>query len=251
MSKNSIWPIDRTLSGATSPSRVDLVAIAMKGYSTFHKAPRLDIRRQIVLCHTQDICWGILTPLQRCSRCILHFKPTRLLLKWGTIRQFNILLPRSWFASMVWSTASESTALIATREKFLELSRYCTVINCTFTFRTANVFGYFRSVMDQFELVKQKFPMKTTLNVHLCSFHITRRKKMLNVSAHQIPWYTILLITADMFHGLSCFDHMINASQTSIYYQNIAELLTYFSMIIHFQLLRHPMETFFNEQQID
>ena len=35
MSNSSIWHIDRTLSGVTTPVKVDLGAMAMKEYSTF------------------------------------------------------------------------------------------------------------------------------------------------------------------------------------------------------------------------
>ena len=38
---SSIWPIDRTLSGATAPARVDLGGMAMKGYSVLREAPAL------------------------------------------------------------------------------------------------------------------------------------------------------------------------------------------------------------------
>ena len=42
ISKNRLEsPLDRTLSGATTWARVDLEAMAMKGYSTFPKAPLL------------------------------------------------------------------------------------------------------------------------------------------------------------------------------------------------------------------
>ena len=37
MSNSSIWPIDRALSGATTPARVDYGTMAMKGYSAFLK----------------------------------------------------------------------------------------------------------------------------------------------------------------------------------------------------------------------
>ena len=36
-----IFPIDKTLKGTTSPTIVDLGAMAMKGYSAFPKAPAL------------------------------------------------------------------------------------------------------------------------------------------------------------------------------------------------------------------
>ena len=73
---SSIWPIDRTLSGATTPARVDLGAIAMKGYSAFAKAPALlKPHHQIVLYNFQDFRWGGLTPQQRSSRCIQQPQP--------------------------------------------------------------------------------------------------------------------------------------------------------------------------------
>ncbi len=55
-------------------ARGNLGAMAMKGYSAFPKAPALlEPHHQIVLCHIQDSRWGgILTPLQRCSQCILQ-----------------------------------------------------------------------------------------------------------------------------------------------------------------------------------
>ena len=40
----------------------------MQGYSTFPKAPH----HHIVFCHIQNSCWGSLTPLQKCSQCILQ-----------------------------------------------------------------------------------------------------------------------------------------------------------------------------------
>ena len=40
-------------------ARVDLGAMAIKGYSTFPKAPALlEPHHQIVKCHNQDTCWG-------------------------------------------------------------------------------------------------------------------------------------------------------------------------------------------------
>ena len=55
-------------------ARVDLGAMAMKGYSTFPKAPQhcwnLTIRLFSVISRT--LVRGGLTPLQRCSQCILQ-----------------------------------------------------------------------------------------------------------------------------------------------------------------------------------
>ena len=60
-------------------ARMDLEAMAIKGYSAFPKAPALlETHHQIVYCHIQDtrwVGWG-LTPLQRSSQCILQPQPT-------------------------------------------------------------------------------------------------------------------------------------------------------------------------------
>ena len=54
-------------------ARVDLRAMAIKGYSTFPSDPALqEPHHQIVSCHIQDTHWGWVTPLQRCSLCILQ-----------------------------------------------------------------------------------------------------------------------------------------------------------------------------------
>ena len=52
---------------------MDLGIIALKGCSAFLKAPlSLEPHHQIDLCHIQDTYWRSLTPLQRCSWCILQ-----------------------------------------------------------------------------------------------------------------------------------------------------------------------------------
>ena len=51
-------------------ARVDLGAMAMKGFSAFPKPPGLEPHHQIVLCHIQDTWWECLSPGRRCSRCI-------------------------------------------------------------------------------------------------------------------------------------------------------------------------------------
>ena len=54
-------------------ARVDLGAMAMKGYSAFPKVPALlKPHHRIVSYHLQDIHWGSITPLQRYNRCILQ-----------------------------------------------------------------------------------------------------------------------------------------------------------------------------------
>ena len=52
--------------------------MAMKGYSSFPKAPALlKPHDQIILCHIQDTRREGLSPLQKSSRCILQPQPTR------------------------------------------------------------------------------------------------------------------------------------------------------------------------------
>ena len=63
---SSIWPMDRTLPGATTPGRVDLGSMAMKDYSTFPKTPALlDSHHQIVACYIQDTCCWEGVPIWR------------------------------------------------------------------------------------------------------------------------------------------------------------------------------------------
>ena len=57
--------------------------------------------------------------------------------------------------------------------KFLQLSAFCTVINCVFTFCNTNVFGCLHSILTQFELVKHKFSNLTMLHIHLWGFWIS------------------------------------------------------------------------------
>ena len=60
--------------------------------------------------------------------------------------------------------------VLATRMKCLKLSAYSIVIICASTFHTTNVFGYFRNVFSQFELIKHKFTNRTMLFVYVSSF---------------------------------------------------------------------------------
>ena len=74
---SSIWPIDRTLSGATTLSESEPGSDSNKGVLYIPQAPALlKHHHQIVWCHIQDTRWERLTPLQKCSRCILQ--PSRL-----------------------------------------------------------------------------------------------------------------------------------------------------------------------------
>ena len=77
MAKCSNWPINWTLSGATTPGQSGPDSDGIKGYSPFPKAlALLKFRHQIVWCHIQGIRWGNLTPQQRGSQCIQQPKPT-------------------------------------------------------------------------------------------------------------------------------------------------------------------------------
>ena len=57
----SIWPIDRILSDATPPFRVELGAMAVKRYSKFSKVSKLEPLHQMVLYHIQILNWASLT----------------------------------------------------------------------------------------------------------------------------------------------------------------------------------------------
>ena len=58
-------------------ARVDLGAMAIKGYSAFPKAPALlEPHHQIFSVIIRTLMGGDLTPLQRSSRCILQPQPT-------------------------------------------------------------------------------------------------------------------------------------------------------------------------------
>ena len=50
----------------------------------------------------------------------------------------------------------------ATRGKYLQQSGYFIMIDCGFTFFSRNVFGCFRNLIAQFELLKHKFQNFTT-----------------------------------------------------------------------------------------
>ena len=90
---------------------------------------------------------------------------------------------------LIWS--SLIIKALATREKFIQPSGYCTEINRTFIFLTTKVFGCFRNVIDQLKPVKHEWPKKNALNVLLCGFQKSHLKceAMHNVSAHHLPRY--------------------------------------------------------------
>ena len=61
---SSIWPIDRTLSGATTSGQSEPGSDGNKEVFYIRQAPALlEPHHQIVSCHNQDTRWGSLTPL--------------------------------------------------------------------------------------------------------------------------------------------------------------------------------------------
>ena len=85
MSNSSIWPIDRTLSGATTTGECGPQTDVNEGALRILQCLSIigaSLSDCLVLC--QDArCWEEgLTPLQKCSWCILRSQPTRPMLGW-------------------------------------------------------------------------------------------------------------------------------------------------------------------------
>ena len=112
MSNSSIWPIDKTLSGATT--------LCQSG-------PGCDGNEE-VLCIPQSFCitgasssdclvsypghslWWGLSPLQRCSRCILQPQPTEMDYDWKvTLVYVLLLLLLEYNKKLVWPTAKNKS----------------------------------------------------------------------------------------------------------------------------------------------
>ena len=109
---------------------------------------------------------------------------------------------------------------------FLEPFGYYTVINCVYTFHTTNAFSCICGVMAQFKFLNHKFP---NWNMFICTLfksHI----QWSNAQRVSPPTTSILPTTAGTYHGSNCFCHMINTPQISMFYQNIAKLLTHSSI---------------------
>ena len=90
--------------------------------------------------------------------------------------------------------------------------------------------------MAQFELIKQKFPIYTTMHVHLCSSlkSYTENSKAQCVGA---PTTSILLTKAATLHDLNCVNHMIYISQT-----NITKILQNFWLTLIYNLPALPLD---------
>ena len=76
---SSIWPIDMTLSGATTPGQSGPGSDDNKGVLCIPQSSSI-IHHQIVQCHIQDTCWGEVLPLWRvavdqamCMRTVWYF----------------------------------------------------------------------------------------------------------------------------------------------------------------------------------
>ena len=76
---SSIWPIHRTLSGATTPGQSGPGCDGKERVYHF-----LQISSITGASPSRTLVWGVLPLLQRCSRCILQPQPTAL-------RSFNII----------------------------------------------------------------------------------------------------------------------------------------------------------------
>ena len=69
-----IWPIDRTLSGATTPGQSGPGSNGNEKDTSY--SSKVQHFWSLIISLISDTCWRSLTPLQRCSLCILLFQPT-------------------------------------------------------------------------------------------------------------------------------------------------------------------------------
>ena len=93
-----------------------------------------------------------------------HYLKIKLILGWVMKVTKHTEL---WDAKLAWYSPSAAHQIyprdlehsqrihifLATQVKFLEPSGYCTVINCTFTFCTTNIFGCFCGIIVKFKLI--------------------------------------------------------------------------------------------------
>ena len=148
-----------------------------------------------------------------------------------TMELESIFLNRTWFCLI--------EEVLATQGIFLEQSGYGSGINCAFTFR-AQVFGCFRGITAQFDLVKHKCPNKTTLFVNLCAFQITHGEKQCTTCQHANYCDTTN-------YSLKCFSYVIYIPQTTKILQNIWLTLR-FTPAVCGQLKRQDYESGFSRQ---
>ena len=101
-----------------SKVRLDLVAIAMKAYSAFPKAPALlEHHHQIVLCHIQDTGWERVLP--HCRDAVgVFYSPSRL--GWSQLEG------RVWFILFSGALAQTETQTQGAVPTFFNCNRYST-----------------------------------------------------------------------------------------------------------------------------
>ena len=177
-------------------------------------------------------------------------------LMWGTVRQLRMILPKSYrwritldfqmpispntfhvllteFASMAWSSASESTVLADMNlpdRRYNGNAHKISWIILLISWDQINLHllhnRRFCSIVQRYgpNWTRISFNL-TTLHVHQYDFQIGYNMKQCeSVSA---PTTEILLLTeAYTSHGLHCFNHMLYSSQTRTY-ENFAKLLTH------------------------
>ena len=98
MSNNSIWSIDRTLLVATTPGRSGPGSDGNKGILCIPQSSSVTGTTPSDLVLYPGHSLGSLTPLQRCSRCILQAKPTGPQdTRWGslTLLQYDTHIAKS------------------------------------------------------------------------------------------------------------------------------------------------------------
>ena len=78
MSNSSIWSIDKTLSGSTTPDQSWPWSNGNEGVLHIPKSPRKEPRHKVVWCHIRGTRFGSLISQLRCRWCILHHQPTGL-----------------------------------------------------------------------------------------------------------------------------------------------------------------------------
>ena len=113
-------------------ARVDLEAMAIKGYSAFPKAPELlELHHQIVLCHIQDTrCGGGHIPLQRSIRCILQPQPTRQSTFWTELSSLvfsSIHLLRLQFL-IIWIYVTSGITIVCKVVSFTPERKYTIIV---------------------------------------------------------------------------------------------------------------------------
>ena len=171
---------------------------------------------------------------------------------------FQVLLVR--FASTAWSTASKFTLTLPDSRGFynpilLQSSGDCTVVNCTFTFRTINIFGSFGPVrtrkayvpeLDYVATFKSHSEWINAERVAALSYHDTT--KYSGYLSWNSSWNNentqISVVLPELGNqsrrrntkwkacdlGSFFFYNRIYAEQTSTYLQNIAKVLPHSSL---------------------